>query len=262
MAEDSIEKINTGIIGKIKERGVEEYQTSYIARIINRTLAGEVSKTVDPNFRKGHYSSAGTVAESAGSNPSFEIEGRHLRLEGETLLLGTFGSEEVMDELDETVSKLSNRARSADDVYRLGALITAIIGTAHPFPDGNGRTSVGVAKLIIEHLLPGRTISLERLQRYNDDLKHSMAMVSLLLLPKHLNPSELISEMKKLGENSKVVRMPDPRDYEECIKYFSDYKSEIIQFMREYEFDKGDGNRLNVLTQIDCIADLYEQSVL
>ncbi len=257
---DSICTINSQIIDAINQRNLCRYSPSYVARIINRTLGGDVITASNPRYRKGHYSEANTYSAAAGGNFVFILNQSNFTLEGDTPLLGTFGSKDVMYELDKTVLRLDQASHSKTDIYKIAALITLIIGTAHPFPDGNGRTAVGVAKEYIERRITGKVIDFETLIMSNEELKKAMAISSHLLLPGKYNPLNALKAMRAAGLRDKFVKMPDPSKLEQIIPYFDEYKKSIIQFLKAYKINSGDGMDLNIHTQIDKIANLYRKS--
>ncbi len=260
MERDSIHTINSKIIDAIRKRNLDKYSPSYVAQIVNRTLNYDGSRPSGPNYYVGHYSEAKTCSATAGGGFVFSLNNSNFTLEGETLLLGTFGSKDVMCELDLAVIRLEQKTISKNDVYKIAALITVIIGTAHPFPDGNGRTAVGVAKEYIESHFSGKIIDFEQLAKSNDQLKKAMAISSHLLLPGKYNPLNALKAMRAVGLRDKIVKMPNPEKLEEVVPYFDEYKKYIINFLKGYKITSGDGIDLNIHTQIEKIANLYRKS--
>ena len=103
-------------------------------------------------------------------------------------------SEEIIVKIEELLNLVKNAGLGQNEMVLFIAIIIGILGTCHIYPDGNGRTLLVLAKVLISNLTD-LELNLEEIHKKNSQFNRIMAECSLSNLPEGLHPNDLIENL-------------------------------------------------------------------
>lgn len=247
--------VTDSLIGKGQlESDKRKYTPSHMARIINRSIPGPDAKSYEGTqyafVRKGHFTNTfgADVMTTFSITPEQWSKGfGTYTYHGYSVYYKDFVSpglrhgEKILKHLDEIVDKTDVNKLEADQRYYFAALIAVVIGTAHAFPDGNGRAAIGVANIYINRLT-GHKLDEKRIIARNKDLELAMDACSFGMFQAEYNPYQIIEEAEKNNSPEKeiFITLPSFRpgvSAEERSIFIDNYARSINDFMDKFNMD-------------------------
>ena len=212
----------------------KDYPPSHIARLINRAIEDKRYAAYPEleGLRKGHFIEDPKQFHAFKKEGSIEMNGRTLRYLGWTM--PSFEGASVFREIDELVTRFNPKDLNEDQVYNLMAIIVVAIGAAHAFPDGTGRTAVGVVDVMLRKYL-GKKLDLAKLQSCDDRLTQAMGLASLAMLPEQYNPNSIYEKMTD-GED-RVINIPltEKNPIQEVQSFAKDFARSIVDHITQLD---------------------------
>jgi hypothetical protein len=95
---------------------------------------------------------------------------------------------DIYTEIDTAYQKMDWKHLPISRKFLAAAYFLTFLSSTHALPDGNGRVSVAIAKLIIDRHTPMK-LNLETLNMFNTDLMNYMAVCSVRMFPDKENPT-------------------------------------------------------------------------
>lgn len=269
---DALSTLSLNLLHTIAERSLSpeysasRYKPSYVARVINRSIAsGNIDKDPNENLarrvvgrlpKRGHFSdidpTTGIVPNASDGFVSLvSSDGYKVTYEGVAYPGYKYGKNILEEHLDLKVTSLMNQGLNETQSLRLAAMIAGMITAIHPFPDGNGRTSIGTASIYLE-ILTGQGIDLEKLMDRNKDLIADLALISYCLLPKSYSAEGVNDKLRRMGkEKSATVSLPPMGNIKEFKDFFKDYAHTISKAIDKFDVNlTGEESNLT-MTEID-----------
>ena len=199
-----VSTINENIQSLLSDK---DYPPSYAARIINRAIEDRRYKSYRgfPGLKKGHFIEDYSSFHEFTS-ADIKVKSNEKEIHYPSLTMPSAEGRLVIEGLDRLIERYNPRSLSENQVYDLVSVMVVAIGSSHAFPDGTGRTAVGLADIMLRKYL-GKTLDLKRLQKLDKRLTTPMTVGSILMLPEEWNINILLEGMHK-GE---VKRVDIPR---------------------------------------------------
>lgn len=148
----------------------------------------------------------------------------------------------IFKSLDIRLKNLENDMESIQDLFRLMALITVITGTAHGFPDANGRVAVGAADWFTRYF-DGGFLDYGKVYAQNEKLIGTMALGSAFLFPEIYNPLQYIPP------GIRNIEIPHSEDFK--VKYTQSIISYLLRFaLNPEKEERMDSDVLSSIAQI------------
>src|SRR5688572_26235116 len=204
-----VSTMSKNILSLASQRGQDKYTPSYIARLINRGLAQELYQDYPDikGLRKGHFIVDKDIRHEMGEDVALAIsrEGG-TRVEYDRVILPSNRSTEILAELDKKISTIDFSKKSQKEIYAIAAFATIMVSTAHPFPDGNGRTAVGVADVIIRRNLQ-RSLRLDLIEKLNVNLVSMLIPSTASMYPGRYHPEAAMERAKLNPDKTERVQL-------------------------------------------------------
>jgi hypothetical protein len=236
MSQDSgfdigVSTINPNIQHLLSER---DYKPSYITKLINRAIEDKryVTYSSYDGLRKGHFvQNNEAFHEFLEANVEININGKEITYPCLTMP-SPLGSG-IVEELDTLVTKFKPDSLNEDAFYSLLAMMVVSIGSAHAFPDGSGRTAIGVADVYIRKYLH-KQLDRTKLEQFDKRLTTAMTTGSLLMLPSEYNPNSILKEMK--SSENRIVTIPSSKTHtvKEVYNFAEEYLYSIISNISKF----------------------------
>lgn len=227
-----VSTINPNIQELLSER---DYLPSYMAKIINRAIEDKRYKTYRgfSGLKKGHFvENYESFHEFSSADITINSSGKALKYPRLTMP-SSMGSR-VINELDTLVKNFNPRSLDEDAFYNFLAMIVLSIGSAHAFPDGNGRTAIGIADIYIRKYT-GNQLDREKMQRFDKRLTIAMTIGSVLMLPSEYNPNTILNEINH-GEIREVIIPTKTTHSTRYVQQFAEeYADTIISNIRYFD---------------------------
>ena len=115
-------------------------------------------------------------------------------------------SVKIINKIESLLNLAKSREIDSKTAFLLIATMIGILGTCHIYPDGNGRTLLVLAKILIKKLV-GKNLDLTKVHQNNPEFTQIMTICSLTNLPENAHPntlSEIFASSKFIKKNQKV----------------------------------------------------------
>lgn len=260
-----ITTIPESLLQKIADLEGDRFVPSRIARVINRSIDGRHYKRYLglSGFKRGHYIEDGEHFNTNYGNDIRFVQGENTLVYRNITQPSFYGSF-AMEALDKKFKSIDFVSLSRDQIFKIAALASAVVTSAHAFPDAHGRTAVGLAAVIIKKYT-GADIDLNKVEKEDDDSKLSTAFarVSISMFPRKYNPEKNLSDLVGRG-GGLVVDTPTEgyNNLEEVKRFASEYAESIGRYVEGFTIKDADENNNIFYKSINDVASIYLKCVV
>ncbi len=206
----------------------KDYSPSYTAKLINRAIEEKRYKSYPGRkyIRRGHFIELdSTFLDFRGVNAEFNNSNRKIIYPNFTM--PSAEGQMVMVAIDKLVEKYSPESLDEDSFYNLLAAMVLAVGAAHVFPDGTGRTAVGLADVFLRKY-KNKSLDLNLLQSRDDELTRFMIIGSVIMFPGEYAPNEAIKSVKDGGQRKVEIPNLSTHTLNETQSYAREFAKSII----------------------------------
>lgn len=256
-----VSTINKNIQSLLAEKN---YSPSYIVRVINRAIPDTryTSYQGIEGLRKGHFMENNQAFHQFTSS---DIKVRYYdnkQVEYPNLTMPGLEGQTIINSLDSLVTRNDPATLSIEDMYHLLAVMAITVGSAHAFPDGTGRSAIGLVDVMMRKYLK-KSLDLEKLQPLDQRLTTSMTMGSLLMLPDTYNLNTLLQTMNPNEVKKVAIPQLKTHSLEEIQAFTKQYADNILQTVNNLDIkhleDLPSGAFSLYKDSILPIADLFKE---